>query len=77
MLFCGPVTTNSMSELRDKNILGEKLESSLQHRQLTVLISKKDEKIRNYGINDGEVYLVVKLLLFSLKDTKFSGAAKS
>ena len=64
MIFCGPVSTNLVSELREKNSFGDKLQSALEQKQLTVLISKKDPKIRNFGLNDGEVYLVVLVLLF-------------
>ena len=60
MLFCGPVSTNAIVALREKDTLGERLQNALDQKQLTVLISRKDSKIRNYGINDGEVYLVIK-----------------
>lgn len=52
MIFCGPVSTNLVSELREKNSFGDKLQLALEQKQLTVLISKKDPKVRNFGLND-------------------------
>jgi len=52
MIFCGPVHTNNVMDLRDKSKLNSTLKDCMQKKGLTVLLSKKDPKIRNYGLND-------------------------
>ncbi len=59
MIFCGPVHTSLITELREQDILGDKIRGGLEKRQLTALMSRRDPKIRNYGLNDNEVYVVV------------------
>ena len=53
MLFCGPVSNNLVVDLREKESLNDKLQGALNQKQLTVLISKKDPKVRKFGLNDG------------------------
>ena len=43
MIFCGPVSNHLVTELREKNTFGDKLQSALEQKQLTVLISNKSQ----------------------------------
>lgn len=60
MIFCGPVQTKKVLELREKELLGQTLQGCIRKKELAVLVSKRDPKIRNYGLNENEVYRVVR-----------------
>jgi hypothetical protein len=73
MVFCGPVNSNLIVDLKDEGTLGSRLRGSLSDEYLTVLISRGGHKIRNYGLNEDEVYVVVLLLLSRLITTRYNG----
>ena len=49
MIFCGPVKRVVIDEV--KQGLGETIDRSIKKKHLSVLISKKESRLKNYGLN--------------------------
>ena len=52
MIFCGPVAKQTIRQLKITDKLSPLLKECTREKELTVLISKKDSKIRNHGLNE-------------------------
>lgn len=52
MIACGPVSTYSINDLKRENRLTATIGESLSRHGLTVLMSKEDQKIKHYGLNE-------------------------
>ncbi len=61
-LFCGPARKINMVTLKEKgnNELYKVITDALNSEASILLQSKADPKIRNYGINQSELYQLVK-----------------
>lgn len=51
IIFCGPVKTKNVQQLRENDKLASSLRECIAQRSLSVLVSRRDPKIRNYGLN--------------------------
>ena len=61
MLFCGPLRKKKINDLNDKEIVEKAVDSAKAQEGVAAFMSKRNQKIRNYGINENEIYHIVPL----------------
>ena len=52
ILFCGPLQKRKIEDLNDKEAVEKEIDLILNKRGVGAFFSKKDGKVRNYGINE-------------------------
>ena len=52
ILFCGPLQKRRIEDLNDKEAVEKEIDLILNKRGVGAFFSKKDGKVRNYGINE-------------------------
>ena len=59
ILFCGPLQKRKIEDLNDKEAVEKEIDQILMKKGVAAFFSKKDGKVRNYGINESEIYQIV------------------
>ena len=61
MLYCGAICKTNLNDLSDKSEFSRTVKETLAGKGMCLLYSKTEEKIRDYGINENEVYNIVRI----------------
>lgn len=59
MIYCGAIQKTVLGDLRDLRALYEAVIKGLSREGLLIFVAKDDKKVRQYGINPGQIYQIV------------------